>query len=91
VLAAQAAGVSGEDGFIAAHVRHTVDLVLDRSRELAGRLASRRAAVVGLTYRLAEGTVTSRGPDLPGGTAVPAVAATPGHRWRPPPRSPSPT
>ncbi|MFD8522441.1 carbonic anhydrase [Streptomyces capillispiralis] len=81
VLAAQAAGVSEEDEFIATHVRHTVDLVMDRSQELADRVASGRTAVVGLTYRLAEGTVrtvTSRGLDLPAdGTAMPATASAP--------------
>ncbi|MFG3214705.1 carbonic anhydrase [Streptomyces tendae] len=64
VLAAQAAGVSEDEGFIATHVHHTVDLIMDRSRELADQVASGHAAVVGLTYRLAEGTVrtvTSRG------------------------------
>ncbi|MFD7767140.1 carbonic anhydrase [Streptomyces sp. NPDC059787] len=80
VLAAQAAGVSEDDGFIATHVRHTVDLLMDRSQELADRVASGRTAVVGLTYRLAEGsvrTVASRGLDLPpDGTAAPAVAST---------------
>ncbi|MFD7687869.1 carbonic anhydrase [Streptomyces sp. NPDC059781] len=80
VLAAQAAGVSEDDGFIATHVRHTVDLLMDRSQELADRVASGRTAVVGLTYRLAEGsvrTVASRGLDLPpDGIAAPAVAST---------------
>ncbi|MFI6057777.1 carbonic anhydrase [Streptomyces sp. NPDC051286] len=80
VLAAQAAGVSEDDGFIATHVRHTVDLIMDRSQELADQVASGRTAVVGLTYRLAEGTVrtvTSRGLDLPPASATtPAVAPT---------------
>ncbi|MFF3500294.1 carbonic anhydrase [Streptomyces sp. NPDC003247] len=68
VLAAQAAGVSEDDGFIATHVRNTVDLVMDRSRDLAEQVASGRTAVVGLTYRLAEGSVrpvVSHGLDLP--------------------------
>ncbi|MEV7794141.1 carbonic anhydrase [Streptomyces sp. NPDC087512] len=72
VLAAQAAGVSENDGFIDTHVRHTVDLVLDRSRELADQVASGRTAVVGLSYRLAEGSVrpvVARGVDLPSATA----------------------
>ncbi|MFK0118950.1 carbonic anhydrase [Streptomyces sp. NPDC090994] len=82
VLAAQAAGVSEDEGFIATHVRHTVDLVMDRSRELADQVAAGRTAVVGLTYRLAEGsvrTVTSRGLDVPSDPA-PATASTPGNR-----------
>ncbi|MEV0174193.1 carbonic anhydrase [Streptomyces sp. NPDC050803] len=68
VLAARAAGASAEDGFIATHVRHTVDFVMDRSRELADQVASGRTAVVGLTYRLADGSarpVVSHGLDLP--------------------------
>ncbi|WP_225634488.1 carbonic anhydrase [Streptomyces solaniscabiei] len=81
VLAAQAAGVSQDDDFIATHVRHTVDLLMDRSQELADRVASGRTAVVGLTYRLAEGsvrTVASQGLGLPPDrTAAPAVASTP--------------
>ncbi|WP_330337329.1 carbonic anhydrase [Streptomyces sp. NBC_00557] len=68
VLAAQAAGVTEDEEFIATHVRHTVDFLLDRSRTLAGQVASGRTAVVGLTYRLADGSarpVTARGLDLP--------------------------
>ncbi|MFF3941070.1 carbonic anhydrase [Streptomyces phaeofaciens] len=64
VLAARAAGVGADDDFVATHVRHTVDLLMDRSRELAERVATGRAAVVGLTYRLTDGNarpVTSRG------------------------------
>jgi hypothetical protein len=41
VLAAQAAGVSEDDGFIVTHVRHTVDLLMDRSQELADGVAFR--------------------------------------------------
>ncbi|MEU2205997.1 carbonic anhydrase [Streptomyces hygroscopicus] len=73
VLAAQAAGVREDDGFIDTHVRHTVDLVMDRSRELAGQVTAGRAAVVGLSYRLAEGSVrpvTSCGLDLPSALAT---------------------
>jgi carbonic anhydrase len=80
VLAAQAAGVSEDDGFITTHVRHTFDLLMDRSQELADRVAFMRNAVVGLTYGLADSsvrTVASRGLDLPpDGTAAPAVAST---------------
>ncbi|MGC9382441.1 carbonic anhydrase [Streptomyces sp. MH13] len=79
VLAARAAGVSENDGFIDTHVRHTVDLVLDRSRELADQVASGRTAVVGLSYRLAEGSVrpvSSRGLDVPQGPATAAATAS---------------
>ncbi|MFC9925842.1 carbonic anhydrase [Streptomyces sp. NPDC127190] len=66
VLAAQAAGVSTDDEFIDTHVRHTVDLLVERSRELADQVAAGRTAVVGLSYRLADGNarlVTARGLD----------------------------
>ncbi|MET9756935.1 carbonic anhydrase, partial [Streptomyces syringium] len=46
---------------------HTVDLLLDRSRTLAEAVAEGRAAVVGLSYRLADGTarlVTAKGIDM---------------------------
>jgi carbonic anhydrase len=64
VLAARAAGLIEDDDIIAEHVRHTVDLLLDRSRVLADQVAAGRAAVVGLSYRLADGSarlVTTRG------------------------------
>ncbi|WP_328390037.1 carbonic anhydrase [Streptomyces sp. NBC_00400] len=64
VLAARAAGLTSDDDIIAEHIRHTVDLLLDRSRALAGQVAAGRAAVVGLSYRLADGSarlVTSHG------------------------------
>ncbi|MFF0699980.1 carbonic anhydrase [Streptomyces tendae] len=84
VLAAQAAGVSEDEGFIATHVHHTVDLIMDRSLELADQVASGHAAVVGLTYRLAEGTVrtvTSRGMNLlPDPGAASATAPVPESR-----------
>ncbi|MEW2574980.1 carbonic anhydrase [Streptomyces syringium] len=64
VLAVRAAGLTEEDDFIAEHIRHTVDLLLDRSRTLAEAVDTGRVAVVGLSYRLADGTaqlVTARG------------------------------
>ncbi|UYQ60685.1 carbonic anhydrase [Streptomyces peucetius] len=64
VLAARAAGHTEDADFIAEHIRHTVDLLLDRSRVLAQAVEAGRAAVVGLSYRLADGTarlVTARG------------------------------
>ncbi|MEV4871537.1 carbonic anhydrase [Streptomyces syringium] len=67
VLAAHAAGRTEEEDFIAEHIRHTVDLLLDRSRTLAEAVAEGRAAVVGLSYRLADGTarlVTAKGIDM---------------------------
>ncbi|MEV4613145.1 carbonic anhydrase [Kitasatospora sp. NPDC049258] len=66
VLAARAAGRTEDADFIAEHIRHTVDLLLDRSRTLADAVAAGRAAVVGLSYRLVDGSahlVAARGLD----------------------------
>ncbi len=73
VLAARAAGHTEDSEFIAEHIRHTVDLLLDRSRLLADRVAAGEAAVVGLAYRLADGTaqvVTAHGLNVPAGTTA---------------------
>lgn len=64
VLAARAAGHTEPDEILAEHVRHTVDLLLDRSRLLAEKVAAGQVAVVGLCYRLADGSaqlVAARG------------------------------
>ncbi|MFC8454400.1 carbonic anhydrase, partial [Kitasatospora sp. NPDC057223] len=64
ILAARAAGLDKDSDLIDSHIRHTVDLLLDRSRVLADQVASGHAAVVGLAYQLAEGSarlVTARG------------------------------
>ncbi|WP_330342538.1 carbonic anhydrase [Streptomyces sp. NBC_00557] len=64
VLAARAAGHVEPQEVLAEHIRHTVDLLLDRSRILAEKVAAGQTAVVGLRYRLADGTaqlVASRG------------------------------
>ncbi|MBT2391835.1 carbonic anhydrase [Streptomyces sp. ISL-1] len=68
VLAARAAGRTEDADFIAEHIRHTVDLLLDRSRVLAQAVEAGQAAVVGLSYRLTDGTarlVTTRGLEVP--------------------------
>ncbi|MCZ7456146.1 carbonic anhydrase [Streptomyces sp. WMMC940] len=68
VLAARAAGHTEDTDFITEHIRHTVDLLLDRSRILADAVEADDAAVVGLSYRLADGIaqlVTTRGLDTP--------------------------
>jgi carbonic anhydrase len=62
VLAARAAGLSEEPDIVDEHIRHTVDLLLDRSPALLGG----QTAVVGLSYHLDDGRVrlvTSRGLD----------------------------
>ena len=68
VLAARAAGRLQPDEIVAEHVSRTVDLLLDRSRLLAERVAAGNAAVIGLCYRLADGSahlVAARGLDVP--------------------------
>ncbi|MFI8085341.1 carbonic anhydrase [Kitasatospora sp. NPDC086009] len=68
VLAARAAGYTDNADFIAENVRHTVDLLLERSRPLSHAVEAGKAAVVGLSYRLADGTahlVTARGLEMP--------------------------
>ncbi|MDG9709562.1 carbonic anhydrase [Streptomyces sp. DH10] len=66
VLAARAAGRDQGEEILAEHIEHTVDLLLERSRVLAERVTAGRLAVVGLSYRLADGSaqlVASRGLD----------------------------
>lgn len=57
VLAARAAGCTEIDQFVDEHIRRTVDGLVGRSVLLANEVAAGRCAVVGLSYRLAEGTV----------------------------------
>ncbi|MEW2304351.1 carbonic anhydrase [Streptomyces sp. NPDC006655] len=66
VLAARAAGRDRAEEILAEHIEHTVDLLLERSHVLAERVAAGRTAVVGLCYRLADGSaqlVAARGLD----------------------------
>ncbi|GAB1644169.1 carbonic anhydrase [Krasilnikovia sp. MM14-A1259] len=73
VLAARAAGRVTAEEILAEHIRHTVELLLDRSRVLAERVAAGRAAVVGLCYRLADGSaemVAAHGLDVPADSAL---------------------
>ncbi|WP_399886450.1 carbonic anhydrase [Streptomyces sp. BBFR51] len=57
VLAARALGHTEVDEFVDEHIRRTVDGLVGRSVLLADELAAGRCAVVGLSYRLADGTV----------------------------------
>ncbi|HEY2793108.1 MAG TPA: carbonic anhydrase [Micromonosporaceae bacterium] len=53
---------------VAEHVRYTVDLLAERSSVIADRIAAGKLGIVGLTYRLAEGSVqpvAGIGVDLP--------------------------
>ncbi|HSA49841.1 MAG TPA: carbonic anhydrase [Yinghuangia sp.] len=68
VLAARSAGLHADSDFIDEHIRRTVDLLLERSRVLNDQVAAGQAAVVGLAYRLSEGSarlVTARGLPAP--------------------------
>ncbi|MET9448972.1 carbonic anhydrase [Streptomyces cinerochromogenes] len=72
VLAARAAERDQAEEILAQHIESTVDLLLERSRALAERLAEGRLGVVGLSYRLADGSaqlVASRGLDAAAPTA----------------------
>ncbi|MFF2364585.1 carbonic anhydrase [Streptomyces sp. NPDC058122] len=67
VLAARAAGRDTAEEILAEHIEHTVDLLLERSRALADAVAAGRLAVVGLSYRLSDGSaqlVATRGLDV---------------------------
>ncbi|MCW5250138.1 MULTISPECIES: carbonic anhydrase [unclassified Streptomyces] len=57
VLAARAKGHTGIGEFVDEHIHRTVDGLVGRSVLLANEVAEGRCAVVGLSYRLAEGTV----------------------------------
>ncbi|MFF5858620.1 carbonic anhydrase [Streptomyces sp. NPDC012751] len=73
VLAARAAGRESAEEILAEHIEHTVDLLLERSRVLADAVAEGRLGVVGLSYRLADGSaqlVAARGIDA----VVPTVS-----------------
>ncbi|MEV7415471.1 carbonic anhydrase [Streptomyces sp. NPDC089919] len=66
VLAARAAGRESAEEILAEHIEATVDLLLERSRVLADAVAAGRLGVVGMSYRLADGSaqlVTTRGLD----------------------------
>nr|AHE40442.1 Carbonic anhydrase [Streptomyces sp. F12] len=70
--AARAAGREKPEEILAEHIEHTVDLLLERSRVLADAVADGRTAVVGLSYRLADGSaqlVAARGLDVVASTA----------------------
>jgi len=67
VFAARAAGRVKAAEILVEHIKHTVDLLLDRSRVLGDRVAAGQAAVVGMRYPLADGSgqlVAARGLDV---------------------------
>ncbi|MET9348423.1 carbonic anhydrase [Streptomyces termitum] len=55
ILAARSAGLTADSDIIDEHIRHTADLLLDRSRVLSEQVAAGEVAVVGLGYELAGG------------------------------------
>jgi carbonic anhydrase len=55
VLSARQSGMSTADEIEAEHVRHTLRLLTERSRLVAGRVADGRLAVVGAVYNLGDG------------------------------------
>lgn len=57
VLAARAKGMHEVDEFVDEHIQRTARSLLDRSTLLAAEVAQGLCAIVGLSYRLAEGTV----------------------------------
>jgi len=59
ILWARAAGCTEVDQFVQAHIRRTVDGLVGRSTLLESEVAAGRCAVVGLSYRLADGTVSA--------------------------------
>ncbi|MFE0645621.1 carbonic anhydrase [Streptomyces sp. NPDC058877] len=78
ILAARAAGLTADSDIIDEHIRHTVDLLLDRSRTLSQQVEAGEVAVVGLGYALAEGNarlVTARGVALDAQEAPEEAAA----------------
>ncbi|WP_044370488.1 carbonic anhydrase [Streptomyces noursei] len=67
------AGRETAEEILAEHIEHTVDLLLERSRVLAEAVAAGRLGMVGLSYRLADGSaqvVATRGLDA----AVPTAS-----------------
>ncbi|MFB8749096.1 carbonic anhydrase [Streptomyces parvulus] len=57
VLSGRAKGLTEVDQFVDEHIQRTVDGLVGRSALLADAVEAGRCAVVGLSYRLAEGTV----------------------------------
>ncbi|MGW2304117.1 carbonic anhydrase [Streptomyces sp. NPDC001809] len=79
ILAARTAGLTADGDIIDEHIRHTVGLMLDRSRLLSEQVESGEVAVVGLGYALSDGNarvVTTRGEVRADAAAVDAPSAS---------------
>jgi carbonic anhydrase len=61
ILAGRSEGLTRVDEFEARHVVETGQLLMQRSRIIADRVAAGKLAIVGLTYALSEGAVQLRG------------------------------
>jgi carbonic anhydrase len=57
VLAVRDRAITDPDVAVEEHIRYTVELLVQRSAVIAERLADGRCGVVGLSYRLGEGSV----------------------------------
>lgn len=57
VLAVRGQDLTDTDAAVHEHIRYTTDLLVQRSALIAERVADGRCGVVGLSYRLAEGSV----------------------------------
>jgi carbonic anhydrase len=57
VLAVRDQAMADSEAAMMEHVRYTVELLVQRSAVIAERLADGRCGVIGLSYRLAEGSV----------------------------------
>lgn len=55
VIAAQQQGLTSVNDTVEEHVKQTADRLVDHSRALHAAVEEGRTAVVGVTYRLAEG------------------------------------
>jgi len=61
ILAGRSEGLTRVDEFEARHVVETGQLLMQRSRIIADRVATGKLAIVGLTYQLSDGQVQLRG------------------------------
>lgn len=79
ILAGRRDGLTEINDFTAQHVQETGWLLMERSRIIADRVRDGRAAIVGLTYELAEGKVHLRGSvgDIGEAATMPFGAARP--------------
>jgi carbonic anhydrase len=75
ISAAYERGISDHDRIADVHVRRTIDMIARHSTATAEAVAAGRCALVGMSYRLADGraTVITPGPDAAAATVAPVV------------------